>query len=651
MTRPETTADALPVRPFVPLTDAELEDLLARLPAARVAVLGDFCLDVYWFVDSSRSEKSVETGLATHPVREQRYSLGGAGNVVSNLAALGCRHLHALGVVGDDPWGREQIRLLAALGVDTAGMLTQARDWSTLVYNKPCIERQESNRFDFGNFNRLADEMAEALLARCRALLPQVDVFIINEQVLAGVHSERLRQGLAALVRGAGAQPLFVSDCRHFSESYLGTGLKINEHEAARLCQLDLPEGAPLPRPQALQAAEDLYARFGQSVVLTRGGRGVVVRDAGGLTEVPAVQVLGRIDTVGAGDSMLSGLALALAAGCPPARAAQLGNYTAAVTIQKLNQTGTATPAEIRDVARGCNFIYRPELAADPRRARFHAGSELEIVTQLPAGSRLHSAIFDHDGTISTLREGWEQVMEPMMIKAILGPRYQAADEALYHKVVSRVREYIEQTTGIQTLVQMQGLVAIVREFGCVPAGEILDEFGYKAVYNEALMSMVRERVAKFERGELGVEDFEVKGAVAFLRGLRQAGVTLFLASGTDEADVRAEAAALGYAELFNGGIYGAVGDVTKEAKRMVLERILRQVGGAAGLATFGDGPVEIRETCRRGGYAVGIASDEVRRYGWNLAKRTRLIRAGADLVIPDWSQGAQLLKLLTARP
>jgi len=67
-------------------------------------VIGDLCLDIYWFVDSSRSEASLETGLPTHPVREQRYSLGGAGNVVSNLAAAGCRSVRPIGVVGDDPW-------------------------------------------------------------------------------------------------------------------------------------------------------------------------------------------------------------------------------------------------------------------------------------------------------------------------------------------------------------------------------------------------------------------------------------------------------------------------------------------------------------------------------------------------------------------
>ena len=135
--------------------------------------------------------------------------------------------------------------------------------------------------------------------------------------------------------------------------------------------------------------------------------------------------------------------------------------------------------------------------------------------------------------------------------------------------------------------------------------------------------------LAKLDRGELDISDFTMKGAVALLRALHQAGVRLYLASGTDDEDVKQEAARLGYAGLFDGGIYGSLGQADKDAKKVVLERILHEIGGAfEQLITFGDGPVEIRETTRRDGYAVGIASDEVRRFGVNPEKRARLIRA-----------------------
>jgi beta-phosphoglucomutase-like phosphatase (HAD superfamily) len=225
-----------------------------------------------------------------------------------------------------------------------------------------------------------------------------------------------------------------------------------------------------------------------------------------------------------------------------------------------------------------------------------------------------------------------------------------SVDERLYRKVQRRVLDYIDKSTGIQTIVQMEGLVEMVREFGLVPADKVLDRFGYKRIYNKVLMQVVNERIARLERGRLDVTDFTIKGAVEFARALRQRGVALYLASGTDHEDVLREARALGHAELFDGGIYGAVGDIDSCSKKMVLDRILNEnkLSGPE-LAVFGDGPVELRESRKRGGLAIGVASDEVRRFGLNLDKRARLIKAGAHLVVPDFSQRQELLGLLFA--
>jgi phosphoglycolate phosphatase-like HAD superfamily hydrolase len=211
------------------------------------------------------------------------------------------------------------------------------------------------------------------------------------------------------------------------------------------------------------------------------------------------------------------------------------------------------------------------------------------------------------------------------------------------------VRDYIDKTTGMQTLAQMKGLVNLVRRFRCVPESEVLDEFGYKKMYNGELSALVNRRIQKLERGELSVSDCTIKNAVEFLNHLHHEGAVLYLASGTDREDLELEADILGYRSLFGDRIYGAVGDVSFEAKRIVLEKILADIGNKIQekVLTFGDGPVEIRETHKKGGYTIGVASDEVRRYGLNIAKRTRLIEAGADLIVPDYSQMNQLLEIL----
>jgi len=631
------------------LRDKELESLLGRLAEARVGVVGDYCLDVYWVVDMGASECSLETGKATQPVREQRYSLGGAGNVVANLQAMGVGGLSAFGVVGGDPFGERMVSLLQGIGVDCTGVVVadDSGTWQTLAYCKPYVGDEELPRIDMGNFNCLQDRFAEMLLARLEAALPELDVVLVNQQVLTGIHTDFLRPRLRDLM-GRHPDTTFVFDGRHYTDSYPDAWLKVNDHEALRLCGKEKDPLELVLRDEAVAAAQALHAKTSCPVFVTRGARGCVVCTQRGVEEVAGLQVIGATDTVGAGDSFLAGLAAALAVGASPCEAAQVGNCVARVTVTKLQQTGTATPAEILEVGQNPQFVYEPELADDPRRARHHAGTTIEVVRDAAPVRDIRCAIFDHDGTISTLRQGWEEVMEPMMVKAILGEHYETADEGRYHRVVDRVRAFIDQTTGVQTLAQMQGLVRLVREMGLVPEEKILDIHGYKAIYNDALMAMVRSRLARLKRGELTPGDFAIKNAVEFLEALHRAGITLFLASGTDQTDVVAEAAAMGYAALFEGRIFGAVGDVTKEAKRMVLERILTDVGDIHGrVVTFGDGPVEIRETHVRGGLAVGIASDEVRRFDLNPGKRSRLIRAGASLIIPDFSQMPQLLDFL----
>jgi phosphoglycolate phosphatase-like HAD superfamily hydrolase len=324
-----------------------------------------------------------------------------------------------------------------------------------------------------------------------------------------------------------------------------------------------------------------------------------------------------------------------------------LANLAGAVTVRKLHTTGTASPDELRSLAVEGDYLHAPELAEDRHRARYLSGSEIEIVRDV-AHPRITHAIFDHDGTISTLRQGWESVMEPMMLRAVLGRDPDAATADLRQRALTAVRELIDRTTGIQTLAQMQELTGLVRSFEQVPHTAILDCHGYKQIYNEALLERIWARVARLDAGELQPADFIIHGAVELLQQLHDRGIRLYLASGTDQADVIAEATALGYAHLFDGGIHGAVGDLAVEAKRDVMDRIMRDnhISGAE-LLVIGDGPVEIREGRRRGAICLGIASDEPRRFGVDWAKRARLIRAGADLIVGDFTQRHRLMPAL----
>ncbi len=627
-------------------------EILDRIRNVRIAVYGDFCLDAYWMLSPTGSEVSVETGLQAQAVARHYYTLGGASNIVANLAALEPAEIRVVGVVGDDIYGRELTRQLAALRVDTTFLVVQPENFDTVTFAKRYLNDEEQPRIDFGFLNRRTPETDAALAGGLRDALEHCDALIFNQQVPGSLANDAFVDAVNALFDEF-ADKIVLFDSRHYSHRFTNICRKTNDVEAAILNGADASPGDIISLEDIKSYAQNLRARSHKPVFVTRGPRGILTVDSTGLHHAPGIQLLKKLDTVGAGDTTMSALGLCLAAGVPCHEAAQFANLAAAVTVQKLFQTGTASGPEILRIAEDADYIYQPELAEDRRRAHFLKGTEIELCTDMSTLllGRIKHAVFDHDGTISTLRQGWEEIMAPVMIRAILGDRYETADETLYHKVRNRVLDYIDKSTGIQTLIQMQGLVDMVREFAIVPEARILDKHGYKTIYNRALIVMVQKRIDKFTAGILDITDFTIKGAVPFLRALKAKGVTLYLASGTDHEDVVTEAKVLGYADLFDGGIYGATGKVEKCSKKQVIADIIaRHNLEGPQLAVFGDGPVELRQARNRDGIAVGIASDEIRRHGLSPEKRTRLIKAGAHLITPDFAETDRLLALLLAQ-
>jgi rfaE bifunctional protein kinase chain/domain len=624
-------------------------EILKSIGNVKIAICGDFCLDAYWMLDPRGSEVSIETGLPANAVGRHYYSLGGAANIAANVAALEPAGIMAIGVIGPDIFGRELTRQLCALGVDTRRLTVQEEEFDTVAYCKHYAADEEQPRFDFGLFNKRSAGTDAKVLAGLKEALQTSDAVIVNQQLPGSLPNEAFFAGVNALLAEFHDKVIIV-DSRHYSARFVGGCRKANEVELARLAGREAGPGDAFKLAEVERFARDVCSRLGRPVFVTRGPRGMLVCDGGKVDVVPGIQILKRTDPVGAGDTVLSALACCLGAGVKPAEAAELANFAAAVTVQKLFKTGTASRQELIDAAADADYLYQPELAEDIGQAVYVDGSRIEVCCrrdELPNTPITH-AVFDHDGTISVLRQGWERVMEPMMIRAILGDRHDYADKKLYHMARARAAEHIEKSTGIQTILQMEALVEMVREFGLVPQERILDKFGYKKIYNDVLMEIVNRRLARLRSGEETIADWTLEGSVSFLEELRRRGVTLYLASGTDHEDVVREAQALGYAGLFTGGIYGAVGDGSTDSKKRVLRRILRELAlRGPQLAVFGDGPVELRECRKCGGVAIGVASDEVRRHGLNPDKRPRLLKAGAHILAPDFSQPGPLLEIL----
>jgi len=162
------------------------------------------------------------------------------------------------------------------------------------------------------------------------------------------------------------------------------------------------------------------------------------------------------------------------------------------------------------------------------------------------------------------------------------------------------------------------------------------------------LMKRIQGRLEDLQTGRAGAEEWTVPGSHELLENLQKRGLDLFLASGTDLKYVGHEAELLGLIPYFGDRIYGAVDDYRRFSKKLVIERIIRENNLQGDeLLGFGDGFVEIEEIKRAGGVAVAVASDEVRRHGINQWKRDRLVRAGADLVIPEFRRQEELVRFL----
>ncbi len=272
--------------------------------------------------------------------------------------------------------------------------------------------------------------------------------------------------------------------------------------------------------------------------------------------------------------------------------------------------------------------------------------TRIEIINPHIRRGHIRHALFDFDGTVSLIREGWQGVMIPMMVKILLEtPRHESKEE-----LRAVVTEFVDRLTGKQTIYQMIQLCEEVRQRG----GQPLDPLEYKWMYLDRLWERIEGRVAGLKSGEIEPQEMMVPGAVPMLEALRARGVSCYLASGTDEVYVLDEAAALGLTPYF-ANIYGALDDYQNYSKRMVIERILEEnhLTGSE-FVTFGDGYVEIEDTKAVGGIAVGVASDEGRlmgghanRQGIDKWKRERLIEAGADLIIPDFRQHKHLVAYL----
>ena len=334
-----------------------LEEILSFLPNVKIAVFGDFFLDRYFVLDSDLTEVSIETGLPAYQVIDRRLSPGAAGSVVNNLTSLGIGSVQCIGVIGDDGEGYELKRALHRINAFTEHLI-QFDECYTPCYTKPMLMtagiEKEIERIDIKNRRLLTYEAESDLILMLETVINEVDGVIISDQVQernCGVVTDRVREAIAEIAEKHSDKP-FLVDSRTRIGEFRNVMAKPNVFET-----LDAVSGDTRPDKKTISADDinikyacdcgrQLAATIGRPIFMTAQQNGIYIFGNSEI-RVPGFPVDGEIDPVGAGDSCAAGIVSALCAGANLEEAATFGNLVASVTVQKIGQTGNATPSEL----------------------------------------------------------------------------------------------------------------------------------------------------------------------------------------------------------------------------------------------------------------------------------------------------------------
>jgi rfaE bifunctional protein kinase chain/domain len=334
-----------------------LKRLIPRLRSKRIGVLGDLMLDRYLWGTASRL--SPEAAVPVVDFVEQSECLGGAGNVAANIATLGAR-VEVFGVIGNDEPGRALQKCLRIANIADKGIIADSKRVTT-VKTRIIARHQQVVRVDRERREPLRSETQEKLLRLLFTALKKLDALVLSDydkglitddfadRVLSAAHQLKV-----PVVVGVKTRKLY---------AYRGSRLvACNAKEASLLVNQELGDEKSFE-----VAGRALLAHFGCSaVVITRGEKGMSVFEDSSSRhlQVPATSfevtyarvgqpgiergATGRqvFDVTGAGDTVLSVLALAVAAGAPLSDAAMLANTAAGVVVGKLG-TASVSPQEL----------------------------------------------------------------------------------------------------------------------------------------------------------------------------------------------------------------------------------------------------------------------------------------------------------------
>jgi D-glycero-beta-D-manno-heptose-7-phosphate kinase len=315
---------------------------LLRFSRSRVLILGDVMLDEYVWGTVSRI--SPEAPVPVVAVRSESVKVGGAGNVATNVAALGGQ-ASLIGLVGDDAAAERLGHELELAGVKSDGLIVD-RSRPTTIKSRVVAGSQHIVRFDRESDAPISPAIRERVVAAVRERLSGADVLLISDYAKGLIGPGLVRAVLAVAAR----QGRIVAVDPKVQHLPLFKGVTVvapNHHEAAAAARLQVRNEADL-----LRVGRVLLRRLqARAVLITRGEQGMSLFEAEkAVVHIPTV-AREVYDVTGAGDTVMGALSLALAARADIRDAAIIANYAAGVVVGKRG-TATVTRGELERALR-----------------------------------------------------------------------------------------------------------------------------------------------------------------------------------------------------------------------------------------------------------------------------------------------------------
>lgn len=305
-------------------------DVLQKLqlfPQRKLLVIGDFMLDTY--IHGNVERISPEAPVPVVAVVDEENMPGGAGNVAHNLMSLGAKAAIA-GVCGKDPNGHKLLQMLTGLGIDTNGLVNEARR-PTTCKTRITGGNQQMLRIDREQLTPLKAETRAQLHAKISTLLPDCDGIIISDYAKAVITKE-LMLHVAELARAHGKFVLVDPKTSDFTQYPGATMIKPNKKEAQEASGVKITDEASLFKAgQILLDKSD--CRY---IVITCGGDGMALFPRGQKPQVfPVLRKRRVFDVSGAGDTVLAMIALGMSAGLDVPQALELANIAGSIVVGK----------------------------------------------------------------------------------------------------------------------------------------------------------------------------------------------------------------------------------------------------------------------------------------------------------------------------